>query len=51
MTVSRYFTLLTSLVTWLRIILDEAHACKSRVSKTAKAVYALRANRRWAVTG
>ncbi|KAF8628247.1 hypothetical protein AX15_004022 [Amanita polypyramis BW_CC] len=38
-------------VTWLRVILDEAHACKSRVSKTAKAVCALRANRRWAVTG
>ncbi|KDR85554.1 hypothetical protein GALMADRAFT_51611 [Galerina marginata CBS 339.88] len=36
---------------WLRIILDEAHACKSRTSKTAKAVYALAAKRRWAVTG
>ncbi|PPQ79873.1 hypothetical protein CVT25_002929 [Psilocybe cyanescens] len=36
---------------WLRIILDEAHACKSRTSKTAKAVYALTAKRRWAVTG
>ncbi|KAK2461535.1 hypothetical protein APHAL10511_005998 [Amanita phalloides] len=38
-------------VTWLRVILDEAHACKSRVSRTAKAVCALRASRRWAVTG
>ncbi|KAF8640564.1 hypothetical protein AX17_000226 [Amanita inopinata Kibby_2008] len=38
-------------VTWHRVILDEAHACKSRVSRTAKSVYALRANRRWAVTG
>ncbi|SJL06101.1 uncharacterized protein ARMOST_09437 [Armillaria ostoyae] len=36
---------------WLRVVLDEAHACKSRTSKTAKAVYALRARRRWAVTG
>ncbi|KJA28563.1 hypothetical protein HYPSUDRAFT_33995 [Hypholoma sublateritium FD-334 SS-4] len=36
---------------WLRVILDEAHACKSRTSKTAKAVYALSASRRWAVTG
>ncbi|KAF8956086.1 RAD5-like protein [Flammula alnicola] len=31
-------------INWLRVILDEAHACKSRTSKTAKA-------RRWAVTG
>ncbi|KAH9486419.1 DNA repair protein RAD5 [Psilocybe cubensis] len=38
-------------ICWLRIILDEAHACKSRTSKTAKAVYALNAKRRWAVTG
>ncbi|CAK5264621.1 unnamed protein product [Mycena citricolor] len=38
-------------VEWLRIVLDEAHSCKSRTSKTAKAVYALHARRRWAVTG
>ncbi|KAJ7070484.1 DNA repair protein RAD5 [Mycena amicta] len=38
-------------VEWLRVVLDEAHACKSRTSKTAKAVYALNARRRWAVTG
>ncbi|KAF7310688.1 DNA repair protein [Mycena chlorophos] len=38
-------------VEWLRVVLDEAHACKSRTSKTAKAVYALTARRRWAVTG
>ncbi|TFK41996.1 DNA repair protein RAD5 [Crucibulum laeve] len=38
-------------IDWLRIVLDEAHACKSRSSKTAKAVYALQARRRWAVTG
>ncbi|TCD62159.1 DNA helicase rad5 [Steccherinum ochraceum] len=38
-------------IEWLRVILDEAHHCKSRQSKTAKAVYALRARRRWAVTG
>ncbi|KXN90093.1 DNA repair protein RAD5 [Leucoagaricus sp. SymC.cos] len=36
---------------WLRIVLDEAHACKSRTSKTAKAIYDLRARWRWAVTG
>ena len=39
------------LVNWFRVILDEAHSCKSRISKTAKAVYALSARRRWAVTG
>ncbi|KAH9929764.1 SNF2 family N-terminal domain-containing protein [Fomitopsis serialis] len=33
------------------VVLDEAHHCKSRQSKTAKAVYALRARRRWAATG
>ncbi|KAG6874399.1 hypothetical protein C0995_015135 [Termitomyces sp. Mi166 len=38
-------------IDWLRVILDEAHSCKSRTSKTAKAVYALQARRRWAVTG
>ena len=39
------------LVEWLRVVLDEAHHCKSRQSKTARAVYALCARRRWAVTG
>ncbi|KAF8557658.1 hypothetical protein OG21DRAFT_1482121 [Imleria badia] len=38
-------------IEWMRVILDEAHHCKSRTSKTARAVYALRARRRWAVTG
>jgi len=38
-------------VEWLRVILDEAHHCKSRISKTSKAVCAIRARRRWAVTG
>ncbi|KAJ8453572.1 hypothetical protein ONZ45_g19661 [Pleurotus djamor] len=38
-------------ITWLRVVLDEAHHCKSRSSRTAKAVYALRAHNRWAVTG
>ncbi|KAH9849280.1 SNF2 family N-terminal domain-containing protein [Lenzites betulinus] len=38
-------------VEWLRIVLDEAHHIKSRTSKSAKAVYTLRARRRWAVTG
>ncbi|KZT08557.1 uncharacterized protein LAESUDRAFT_648872 [Laetiporus sulphureus 93-53] len=38
-------------IEWLRVVLDEAHHCKSRQSKTAKAVYTLRARRKWAVTG
>lgn len=38
-------------VEWLRVVLDEAHHCKSRQSKTARAVFTLRARRRWAVTG
>ncbi|GJJ09896.1 hypothetical protein Clacol_004120 [Clathrus columnatus] len=36
---------------WLRVVLDEAHNCKSRASRTAKACYALKARRRWALTG
>lgn len=51
MFVDRVTDLSTVLVEWLRVVLDEAHACKSRSSKTAKAVYALQARRRWAVTG
>ena len=35
----------------LGVVLDEAHHCKSRLSKTARAVYALRARNRWACTG
>ncbi|KAF8514339.1 SNF2 family N-terminal domain-containing protein [Hysterangium stoloniferum] len=38
-------------VEWLRVVLDEAHNCKSRLSRTAKACFALRARRRWALTG
>lgn len=43
--------LISPIVEWLRVVLDEAHMCKSRTSKTAKAVYDLRARRRWCVTG
>ncbi|KAG8950664.1 DNA helicase rad5 [Tulasnella sp. 424] len=38
-------------VDWLRVVLDEAHYIKSRHTKTAKACYALRARRRWCLTG
>lgn len=38
-------------VDWLRVILDEAHTIKNSKTLTAKAAQALRAERRWAVTG
>ncbi|GES74249.1 DNA repair protein rad5 [Rhizophagus clarus] len=38
-------------VEFLRVVLDEAHVIKSRNTKTAKACYSLRAERRWALTG
>lgn len=38
-------------VQWFRVVLDEAHNIKSRTSKTAKAVFMLKAARRWALTG
>ncbi|KAI9306442.1 SNF2 family N-terminal domain-containing protein [Cunninghamella echinulata] len=34
-----------------RIVLDEAHHIKNRMSKTAKACYTLKSTRRWALTG
>ncbi|KAK0623829.1 RAD5-like protein [Immersiella caudata] len=36
---------------FFRIILDEAHTIKNRLSKTAKACYELSAEHRWALTG
>lgn len=36
---------------WFRVILDEAHTIKDRNTRTAKASFALKAERRWAVTG
>jgi len=38
-------------VFWKRIILDEAHAIKNKRAGTSKAVYALTAERRWAMSG
>lgn len=38
-------------IEYFRVILDEAHFIKNRVSKTAKACYEIRAVHRWALTG
>ncbi|KAL5534034.1 hypothetical protein ACEPAG_494 [Sanghuangporus baumii] len=38
-------------IEWFRVVLDEAHNTKSRTSKAAKAVFDLKAPRRWALTG
>lgn len=38
-------------VEWLRVILDESHLVKNPVAQQTKAVVALKAERRWAVTG
>lgn len=36
---------------WHRVILDEAHTIKSRVTKWARAAFRLQAEKRWCVTG
>ncbi|KAG0175436.1 DNA helicase rad5 [Apophysomyces sp. BC1034] len=38
-------------VEFWRIVLDEAHQIKNRLSKTSRACHDIRARRRWAVTG
>ncbi|GAA5986669.1 hypothetical protein JCM10908_003851 [Rhodotorula pacifica] len=38
-------------IDWFRIVLDEAHLIKSRTTLNAKASYALKGARRWALTG
>ncbi|RUS14420.1 SNF2 family N-terminal domain-containing protein [Endogone sp. FLAS-F59071] len=38
-------------IEWWRIVLDEAHQIKGRITKTAKSCFALAAQRRWVVTG
>lgn len=38
-------------VSFWRVLLDEAHVIKSRASLTAKACYAIEADRRWVMTG
>ncbi|KAF9439014.1 DNA helicase rad5 [Entomortierella beljakovae] len=40
-----------SLVEFHRVVLDEAHQIKSRLTKTSKACYAINSVRRWVVTG
>lgn len=38
-------------IEWLRLIIDEAHVIKNIAAQQTKAVIALKAKRRWAVTG
>ena len=38
-------------VSWRRVVLDEAHQIKGKATLCARAVFALQAERRWAVTG
>lgn len=38
-------------IEWYRVILDEAHVIKNSAAQQTKAVVALKAERRWAVTG
>eukprot|EP01125_Pyxidicula_operculata_P011048 TRINITY_DN360_c9_g1_i1.p1 TRINITY_DN360_c9_g1~~TRINITY_DN360_c9_g1_i1.p1 ORF type:complete len:1084 (-),score=287.94 TRINITY_DN360_c9_g1_i1:89-3340(-) len=38
-------------VDWLRVVIDEAHMIKDRSTRNAKAVFSLKSERRWAVTG
>ena len=38
-------------VAWRRVVLDEAHEIRNHNSQTARAAFALRAERRWVVTG
>ncbi|QRW24790.1 hypothetical protein RhiXN_11702 [Rhizoctonia solani] len=38
-------------IQWMRVVLDEAHYCKSRHTKNAKACYKLNSVYRWALTG
>jgi SWI/SNF-related matrix-associated actin-dependent regulator of chromatin subfamily A3 len=38
-------------VHWLRVVADEAHTVKNPATQAAKALAALRADRRWAITG
>lgn len=38
-------------VRWWRVVLDEAHSIKDRRSNTAKAVFALTSDNRWALSG
>ncbi|CUA75731.1 hypothetical protein RSOLAG22IIIB_06038 [Rhizoctonia solani] len=38
-------------IQWMRVVLDEAHYCKSRHTKNAKAGYKLNSVYRWALTG
>ncbi|ORX56292.1 hypothetical protein DM01DRAFT_1366733 [Hesseltinella vesiculosa] len=47
---TRNHTALTNINFW-RVVLDEAHTIKNRASQTSRACCALKAKRRWALTG
>ncbi|KXS14988.1 hypothetical protein M427DRAFT_123923 [Gonapodya prolifera JEL478] len=38
-------------VDWYRVILDEAHSIKDRTSSTARAVFSLKAQKKWSLSG
>ncbi|KXS12368.1 hypothetical protein M427DRAFT_59530 [Gonapodya prolifera JEL478] len=38
-------------VEWYRVILDEAHSIKDRTSSTARAVFSLKAKKKWSLSG
>ncbi len=37
--------------TWYRVVLDEAHVIRNRLTETAKAIFGLKSIRRWCLTG
>jgi len=38
-------------IEFFRVVIDEGHNIKNRLSKTAKACYQIKASRRWVLTG
>lgn len=40
-----------ALLHWHRIVLDEAHLIKNRLSRTTKAIFSLKGRRKWCLTG
>ena len=38
-------------VHWLRLVLDEGHAIRNAKTQMSKAIFTLKADRKWVVTG